>query len=64
VADEEEHGLLALAVGHAMRGVDPARGGADDSDRGSPYAGEDYRRALKRRGLAASMSRTGDCWDR
>jgi len=33
------------------------------SDRGSPYASEDYRRALAARGILASMSRTGDCWD-
>jgi transposase InsO family protein len=33
------------------------------SDRGSPYASADYRRALKRAGAAASMSRKGDCWD-
>jgi len=33
------------------------------SDRGSPYASGDYRRALARRDIVASMSRKGDCWD-
>jgi putative transposase len=33
------------------------------SDRGSPYASEDYRHMLRRHGIVASMSRTGDCWD-
>jgi transposase InsO family protein len=28
-----------------------------------PYASEDYRTALARRGIVASMSRTGDCYD-
>lgn len=33
------------------------------SDRGSPYASEDYRAELKRFGIIVSMSRKGDCWD-
>ena len=33
------------------------------SDRGSPYASDDYRAALADRGMVASMSRKGDCWD-
>ena len=33
------------------------------SDRGSPYASADYRRALARARAVASMSRKGDCWD-
>jgi transposase InsO family protein len=28
-----------------------------------PYASEDYRTALARMGIVASMSRTGDCYD-
>ena len=28
-----------------------------------PYASDDYRAALTQRGLVASMSRTGDCYD-
>jgi transposase InsO family protein len=33
------------------------------TDRGSPYASDDYRSALAERGMIQSMSRTGDCWD-
>jgi transposase InsO family protein len=33
------------------------------TDRGSPYASDDYRAALTRYGMVASMSRKGDCWD-
>jgi len=33
------------------------------TDRGSPYASDDYRAALASRGMIASMSRKGDCWD-
>lgn len=32
-------------------------------DRGSPYASDNYRLALAARGIVASMSRAGDCWD-
>ncbi len=33
------------------------------TDRGSPYASDDYRKALKQHGMTPSMSRTADCWD-
>jgi putative transposase len=33
------------------------------TDRGSPYASDDYRRALLSHDMIASMSRKGDCWD-
>jgi putative transposase len=33
------------------------------TDRGSPYASDDYRAALTSRSMIASMSRKGDCWD-
>ncbi len=33
------------------------------TDRGSPYASNDYRPALIEYAMIASMSRTGDCWD-
>src|SRR5262249_39466258 len=33
------------------------------TDRGSPYASDDYRSALAEHGMTQSMSRTGDCWD-
>jgi putative transposase len=33
------------------------------SDRGSQYARQDFREVLKDHGIAASMSRRGNCWD-
>jgi transposase InsO family protein len=33
------------------------------SDRGSQYASESFRELLRRRGVEASMSRKGNCWD-
>jgi putative transposase len=33
------------------------------SDRGSQYASQEYRMALEERGITASMSRKGNCWD-
>ena len=38
------------------------RGLVHHSDGGSPYASDDYRRALETNVMVASMSRTGDCW--
>jgi putative transposase len=56
--------LLALdALDRALCARKPRPGLLHHSDRGSPYASEDYREALRRRGLVASMSRSGDCWD-
>jgi transposase InsO family protein len=56
--------LLALdALRAGLRARRPAAGLVHHSDRGSPYASADYRAALARHGLVASMSRKGDCWD-
>src|SRR4030095_9692519 len=55
---------LALdAWSRACKSRRPAPGLLHHSDRGSPYASEDYRAALKQFGAEASMSRRGDCWD-
>jgi putative transposase len=55
---------LALdALDHALKHRRPETGLLHHTDRGSPYASDDYRAALSRRGLVASMSRTGDCYD-
>ena len=56
--------FLALdALYRSLRARRPRKGLVHHSDRGSPYASEDYRDALRDRGITASMSRTGDCWD-
>ena len=55
---------LALdALRAALATRRPPPGLVHHSDRGSPYASADYRRALERAGAVASMSRKGDCWD-
>lgn len=53
--------LAALAMASSRR--KPPRGLVHHSDRGSPYASDEYRRALAQLGIVASMSRKGDCWD-
>lgn len=55
--------LALAALERALRTRQPARGLVHHTDRGSPYASGDYRAALERHGIIASMSRTGDCWD-
>jgi len=55
--------LALAALGNALRDRNPEPGLVHHSDRGSPYASSDYRRALAKRGIIASMSRKGDCWD-
>lgn len=55
---------LALeALDRAFHARHPTVGLIHHSDRGSPYASDDYRVALAQRGVVASMSRTGDCFD-
>jgi putative transposase len=56
---------LALAAWRNAIGARrvPLCGLVHHTDRGSPYASDDYRAALKAVGAVASMSRRGDCWD-
>ena len=61
---ENNDRFLALDALHAaVVERAPERGLIHHSDRGSPYASDDYRAALKSYGMLASMSRKGDCWD-
>lgn len=53
--------LGALRMAQNRRG--PQGGLLHHSDRGSPYACQDYRAMLKQHGMICSMSRKGDCWD-
>lgn len=61
-ANVDRHLALA-ALDMAIRDRHPPRGLVHHSDRGSTYASSDYRKALRARGIACSMSRKGDCWD-
>lgn len=55
--------LALSALERAVTHRRPAPGLVHHTDRGSPYASEEYRRRLAELGLVSSMSRTGDCWD-
>ena len=63
MSDTNDRGLALDALNVALRARQPPRGLVHHSDRGSPYASDDYRRALRERGIVASMSGRGDCWD-
>jgi putative transposase len=58
-----ETSLPLAALDQALRRRDPPRGLVHDSDRGCQYASAAYRAAPAARGLTASMSRAGDCYD-
>jgi putative transposase len=55
--------LALAALEKALAGRLVPVGLVHHTDRGSPYASDDYRAALAARGMVASMSRKGDCWD-
>lgn len=62
-SDTNDRALALSALDRAVGSRRPPAGLVHHTDRGSPYASEDYRAALAASGLLASMSRTGDCWD-
>jgi putative transposase len=55
--------LTIAALEMALKRRCPDAGLLHHSDRGSPYASEDYQRILEAQGITCSMSRSGDCWD-
>jgi putative transposase len=63
VDDTLDRRLALGALERALNARRPAPGTIHHSDRGSQYASQDYRDALRTRGLVRSMSRKGDCWD-
>ena len=62
-SSNNDRALALDALRAALMARRPEPGLVHHSDRGSPYASADYRRALERAGAVASMSRKGDCWD-
>jgi putative transposase len=59
-----QRSLVIDALEMAWQQRRPAKGGLlFHSDRGSQYASEDFTRLLEERGMTASMSRKGNCWD-
>jgi putative transposase len=63
VSEYNDRALALAALWRALSSRRPSPGLVHHSDRGSPYASEDYRTVLRQHGLVASMSRKGDCWD-
>ena len=55
--------LCLRALDAALRRRSPPEGLLHHSDQGSPYASEDYRKALEVRRVVVSMSRRGNCLD-
>ena len=61
-AANDRHLALA-ALDMAIRRRCPKAGLLAHSDRGSPYASEDYQKELDAHGIVCSMSRSGNCLD-
>ncbi len=55
--------LTIQALEMALKRRCPETGLLHHSDRGSPYASEDYQSILEAHGITCSMSRSGDCFD-
>jgi transposase InsO family protein len=55
--------LVCDALRMAVRRECPGEDLIHHSDRGSQYAGSDFRELLQRAGIECSMSRRGDCYD-
>jgi transposase InsO family protein len=55
--------LVLHALRQAVASRRPQPGLVQHTDRGSPYASEDYQAELGRHGIACSMSRKGNCYD-
>jgi putative transposase len=55
--------LTMKALDMAVKRRCPERGVLHHSDRGSPYASEDYQTLLETYGIICSMSRRGNCYD-
>ena len=62
-SENNDRHLALEALRRAVYVRRPPRGLIHHSDRGSPYASDDYLMALRRSGMEPSMSRKGDCWD-
>lgn len=63
LGETNDRTLALHAWSRATQARRPRRGLLHHSDRGSPYASDDYRAALAEAGATPSMSRKGDCYD-
>ncbi len=55
--------LTTRAMRQAILRRNPTKGLICHTDRGSQYAGNDFKAILAQNGFVGSMSRKGDCWD-
>jgi len=55
--------LIIQAIGQAILQRRPGKGLIVHSDRGSQYAGNDFKAVLANNEFVGSMSRKGNCWD-
>ncbi|WP_394846013.1 IS3 family transposase [Pendulispora brunnea] len=62
-SENNDRHLANDALRRAVANRRPVAGLLHHSDRGSPYASDDYRNAIAANGMIASMSRRGNCWD-
>ena len=58
-----DHVIAALRMAWLKRHPDKKSGLIFHSDRGSQYPSADFRDVLKESGIAAAMSRRGNCWE-
>lgn len=63
ISSVNDRHLALKALEAAVERRCPDAGLVHHSDRGSPYASEDYQKRLAAHGIVCSMSRAGDCYD-
>jgi transposase InsO family protein len=63
ISTANDRHLTIKALEMALKRRCPETGLLHHSDRGSPYASEDYQAILEAHGITCSMSRSGDCYD-
>lgn len=63
VSPSNDRHLAIRALENAIKRRCPDDGLLHHSDRGSPYASDDYQNVLSKRGITCSMSRKGNCID-
>jgi transposase InsO family protein len=63
MSDRIDRRLALSALEMATINRQPGPGLIHHTDRGTQYASGDYRKALEKHGMIASMSRKGNCWD-
>jgi transposase InsO family protein len=62
-SDTNDRALALASLHKAIKSRGPVPGLVHHTDRGSPYASNDYQSVLAKHGIVASMSRAGDCFD-